>query len=73
MQLLGMLGPWQIIVFLFIIASLLLPILAIIDIVRNEFTGSNKLIWVLIVLILPIIGSILYFIIGTKQKIRKTN
>ncbi|WP_225441454.1 PLDc N-terminal domain-containing protein [Labilibaculum euxinus] len=49
---------------------ILLPLIALIDIVKNEFTNSNKLIWVLVVLLFPFIGTILYFIIGTKQKIK---
>jgi hypothetical protein len=46
----------------------LLPILALIDIVRSNFAGNNKLIWILIVLFANVIGSVLYFIIGRNQK-----
>jgi Tfp pilus assembly protein PilE len=42
---------------------------AIIDILRNEYTGSNKLIWLLISLLIPALGALLYFIIGRKQKV----
>jgi len=58
--------------------GLLIPVLAIalliwalVDILKSEFTGSNKIIWVIVVLLLPLLGSILYFAIGTKQKIVK--
>lgn len=71
MVLLGIIGTWQIILILLILAGLILPLIALIDILRNEYTGSNKLIWVLIVLLFPFIGAILYFIIGTRQKIDK--
>ena len=47
-------------------------IFAFIDILKNEFTGSNKLIWLLAVLFVPVIGSIAYFIIGKKQKINNS-
>ena len=40
---------------------------ALIDILKNEFSGSNKIIWLLLVIFVPI-SFILYFIIGTKQK-----
>jgi len=43
-------------------------IFAFIDILKNEFTASNKLIWLLVVIFAPLIGSIAYFIICTKQK-----
>lgn len=45
-------------------------IFAFIDILKNEYTGSNKLIWIIVVLFAPLIGSILYFFIGTKQKVK---
>ena len=51
---------------------LLLPLIALIDIVRSEFSdSSNKLIWVVIVIFFPIFGSILYFMLGKGQKRRE--
>ncbi|HEY7751859.1 MAG TPA: PLD nuclease N-terminal domain-containing protein [Ignavibacteriaceae bacterium] len=44
-------------------------IIAFIDILKNEFEGYNKLIWLLAVLFAPMIGSIAYFIIGKKQRV----
>jgi len=44
-------------------------IIAFIDILKNEFEGYNKLIWLLAVLFAPLIGSIAYFMIGKKQRI----
>jgi Tfp pilus assembly major pilin PilA len=44
---------------------------ALVDIIRSDFTGNNKVIWLLIVLLVPLIGMILYFLIGKKQKIDK--
>ena len=49
----------------------LLPLVALIDIVRNDFDGNNKLLWVLIVLFLPFLGSVLYFLIGRDQRSRR--
>jgi len=48
---------------------LLLPLIALINILRSEFTGNNKIIWVIIVLCLPFLGSVLYFAMGKNQKI----
>lgn len=47
------------------------PLVALIDILVNEFTGYNKLAWVLVVLFFPFLGAILYFLLGRKQKIRR--
>jgi len=44
-------------------------IIAFIDILKNEFEGYNKLIWLLAVLFAPLIGSVAYFMIGKKQRI----
>lgn len=50
---------------------LLLVLAALVDIIRSDFRDSNtKLIWVIIVIFVPVIGSILYFIMGSKQKIK---
>jgi len=53
-----------------ILFFLLLPVLALISIIKHKFPDNDKLIWVLIVLLLPILGSILYFIIGRPKRIR---
>jgi len=44
-------------------------IMALVDILKNEFTGSNKIIWLLVVAFLGPVGLILYFTIGKKQQI----
>lgn len=44
---------------------------ALVDILKNEFTGYNKIIWILLVLFLPALGTILYLLIGRKQKVQK--
>lgn len=65
-------GPWQIIVLLFVLGFMILPvILALIDILRNEFSGNDKIVWVLVVLFGNIIGALLYFTIGRKQKVKQ--
>lgn len=67
-----MVGPFQILLILLVIGVFfLLPVIAIVDIVRNEFTGNNKIVWVLVVLLFPIIGAIIYFIVGGEQKLPK--
>jgi hypothetical protein len=42
----------------------------LINILKNEFTGNNKIIWLLVVLFIPLIGLIAYFFIGRKQKLQ---
>ena len=51
------------------IGCLAVWIWALIDILKNEFTGLNKLIWLLLVIFLPLIGVICYYFIGMKQRL----
>lgn len=72
MELLGILGLSELIMVLFVaIPFLLLPILAIVDIIKSKFEGNMQLTWILIVFFFNVIGSILYFIIGRNQKIQR--
>ena len=46
-------------------------IFVLVDILKSEFRGYNKIIWILLVLFLPALGTILYLIIGRKQRVQK--
>ena len=49
----------------------LIPLMALIEIIRSQFVHpENKIIWVVVVLLLPFIGSILFWTIGRSQKVR---
>ena len=68
--LLGMPGGAEIIIILIVLVTfLIIPIIALIDILKNKFEGNNKIIWVLLILFLGLIGVFLYYTIGKKQKI----
>ena len=60
-----------IIVFIFILLPSIFWIIALIDILKSDFRDTNgKIILALVVIFLPVIGSILYFLIGKSQKIQ---
>lgn len=46
---------------------LILDIIAILNIIQSGLEPVMKLVWVLIVLLLPVIGMILWFVIGAKK------
>jgi hypothetical protein len=48
-----------------------LTIWVLVDIVKSNFSGNNKIKWILIVTFLPIAGIILYYYVGVTQKITK--
>ncbi len=56
-------------VFFLSLFFLLLPLIAIIDIVRSRFYGNDNLLMLLIVIFIPF-GSIIYFLIAPSRKIR---
>lgn len=55
---------------LFMFSGFILFLFVLIDIIRHEFTGYNKLIWLIVILVLPVLGSILYLIFGRNQRIK---
>jgi phospholipase D-like protein len=57
------------VLFGFVLAFLWL--VALVDILRSDFEGNDKIVWILVVIIFPFIGSILYFAIGRSRKIRR--
>lgn len=70
MTLLSFLGSVEILILLgVLICTLILPVIALVDILKGKFNGDLKLIWILVVILVPIMGSVLYLIIGRKQKI----
>lgn len=54
-----------------ILFILLLPLLALISALMNDFPGNEKILWVLIILFLPFLGSVLYFLIGRNKRISR--
>lgn len=46
---------------------LVLDIVAIIDVIRSSMDTGKKVLWIILILVLPIIGLILYFFIGRKK------
>jgi len=56
----------------FSLCWLILFLFAAIDILKNRFVSDiDKLIWVLVVILVPFIGPILYFFIGRQQRLIK--
>ena len=64
-----MIGVWQmILIFIFLFIGVLPTILALVDVLKSEFKGNNKLVWVIVVLFGNFLGAVLYFLIGRSQK-----
>lgn len=46
---------------------LILDIVAIVDAVKSSMDTGKKALWIILVLVLPVIGMVLYFLIGKKK------
>lgn len=65
-------GLYEILVVAFLLISIVMFIVwlrALLEILKSDFTGNNKIIWLLTVALIPFIGAIAYFAIGRKQKV----
>jgi hypothetical protein len=54
-----------------ILFVILLPLLTLISVLINDFRGNDKVMWVLIIIFLPFLGSLLYFLIGRDKRIKR--
>ena len=55
---------------IFVVFTFVLYIYILIDILKHEFTGYNKIIWILVLIFFPILGAILYLVFGKSQRIK---
>ncbi len=60
------LSLWKIIALILLV----LPIMALVHMFRSNMQGQDRLTWVLLVVFMPVVGSILYFLIGRRRMIR---
>jgi hypothetical protein len=61
-----------IVVSLFFLLPTVLWIWAIIDLLKRKFSSdANKIIWALVIIFIPIIGSLIYLIAGRNEKVNR--
>ena len=46
---------------------LVLDIIAIVDALKSSMDTGKKALWIILIIILPVVGMVLYFLIGKKQ------
>lgn len=64
-------GPEMIILIALVVPAMIL--FALIDIIRSRFESDmTKLIWVLVVIFMPFLGTLVYLAIGRGQRISKS-
>ncbi|MFP4472677.1 MAG: PLDc N-terminal domain-containing protein [Candidatus Omnitrophota bacterium] len=53
---------------LFGLLILILDIAAIVDCVQSSKSGEKKALWIVLILLLPLVGLILYYLMGRKSE-----
>ena len=57
-------------ILLLILIVIALPVYALINLLNSQFKNDNdKIVWTIIILIIPIVGSLLYFAISDRNKL----
>ncbi len=46
---------------------LVLDVIAVLDVLKSAFPTGKKALWIILIILLPVIGLILYYLIGKKQ------
>lgn len=46
---------------------LVLDVIAIVDALKSSMDTGKKALWIILVLVLPVIGMVLYFLVGKKK------
>jgi len=59
----------EIVFVVILIGGFIIWVYSLIDILRHEFTNSNKLVWLIVIFVLNVFGSTLYLFIGKKQRV----
>jgi hypothetical protein len=62
----GLLQAFPFIFLFFLLLAMILQFIALLDIMKSKFEGTEKTNWELVVTLAPVIGSIVYFIAKPK-------
>lgn len=54
-----------------VILLIILPALAVMSVLRNNFTNHDRYVWLTIIILLPIIGPFLYIFIGRNRRLNR--
>lgn len=56
--------------FLWLVIWVVLAVVAIVDLIRVQLSAVKKLLWVLLILCVPLLGVVLYYLLGRPEQLR---
>lgn len=56
--------------FCFVLTFIIIYVKTIIEIINHDFVNNNKIVWLVLVILLPVLGTIMYYLFGQKDKIK---
>lgn len=57
--------------FIFWILWFILVVLALMDLFKSTLPTNTKLLWLIVILIAPVLGSLIYLLVGRNQRINR--
>lgn len=49
---------------------IVLEIVAIVDLLRGRLKAAKKALWIILIIVLPVLGLFLYFLLGRAEKVQ---
>lgn len=63
------LAGWHVLILAVVLAAVVLWVIALVSIARSDrSTGTERAVWILIVIVAPVVGAILWFAIGPRMR-----
>jgi len=59
---------FMVFIFALIILTVIMVIWAILDIFQIDIKLTEKLLWIILIVIAPVVGSLIYFLLGRKRR-----
>ncbi|MFT2009164.1 PLD nuclease N-terminal domain-containing protein [Pontibacter sp. 13R65] len=67
-------GPELLLILFFMGIPAMLWLWALVDLLKSDFKNqTNKLVWAVVIIFLPVLGALLYLLIGRGQKVNAVN
>lgn len=60
-----------IVAFVLVAITIILFVIALMDLFKSSLPTNTKLLWLIVILIAPVLGSLIYLLVGRNQRINR--